>query len=84
MIEIKRSPKRCLVWRPTLLDTLYVIEPCIGENKIAELGPKEIVKLYILYVVHYFMPLFNYQTLWNLFPIYSRIHGLNMLINRDC
>ena len=43
MIEIKESPKNgawYMVWRPTFLGTLYVIESYLSEIKIVQLGNK--------------------------------------------
>ena len=44
MIEIKKSPIKGAWygdWRPTFLDTLYVLESCLSEIKIVQLGPKK-------------------------------------------
>ena len=51
VIEIKRSLKNVPGMETYFLDTLYVIEN-LGENKIAELGPKEIFNFRILLTVY--------------------------------
>ena len=90
VIEIKKSPQKGACYGDLLFKILstYVIESCLGESKITGLGPKEIFDFQILLALYlYFITLSLYSTIksiWNLFPIFSRIHDLNMLINPEC